>query len=121
MACAIQNLWLAARAENIGMGWVSLFDPEALRGLFGADTNRLAALLQNFADSAARDVAAIRVAAEARQLAASAHRLHGAARMAGARMLAERAMRAETAAKGGDLAEARRAADGSGAAASRAP
>ena len=33
VACAIQNLWLAARAENVGMGWVSLFDPEALRGL----------------------------------------------------------------------------------------
>src|SRR5580698_6947885 len=33
VACAIQNLWLAARAENIGMGWVSLFDPEALRRL----------------------------------------------------------------------------------------
>lgn len=30
VACAIQNLWLAARAENIGMGWVSLFDPDAL-------------------------------------------------------------------------------------------
>jgi 5,6-dimethylbenzimidazole synthase len=33
VACAIQNLWLAARAEGIGMGWVSLFDPEALREL----------------------------------------------------------------------------------------
>jgi 5,6-dimethylbenzimidazole synthase len=31
VSCAIQNLWLAARAENVGMGWVSLFDPEALR------------------------------------------------------------------------------------------
>jgi 5,6-dimethylbenzimidazole synthase len=31
VACAIQNLWLAARAENVGMGWVSMFDPEALR------------------------------------------------------------------------------------------
>lgn len=30
VACAIQNLWLAARAEGIGVGWVSLFDPEAL-------------------------------------------------------------------------------------------
>jgi 5,6-dimethylbenzimidazole synthase len=30
-ACAIQNLWLAARAEVVGLGWVSLFDPEALR------------------------------------------------------------------------------------------
>lgn len=29
-ACAIQNLWLAARAEGLGMGWVSLFDPKAL-------------------------------------------------------------------------------------------
>ena len=33
VACAIQNLWLAARAENVGMGWVSLFDPDALRRL----------------------------------------------------------------------------------------
>ena len=33
VACAIQNLWLAARVEGIGMGWVSLFDPEALRTL----------------------------------------------------------------------------------------
>lgn len=33
VACAIQNLWLAARAEGVGMGWVSLFDPEALRVL----------------------------------------------------------------------------------------
>jgi 5,6-dimethylbenzimidazole synthase len=30
VACAIQNLWLAARAEGIGMGWVSLFEPEDL-------------------------------------------------------------------------------------------
>ena len=29
-ACAIQNLWLAARAEEVGMGWVSLFDPVKL-------------------------------------------------------------------------------------------
>lgn len=33
VACAIQNLWLAARAEGLGMGWVSLFDPDALRQL----------------------------------------------------------------------------------------
>ena len=35
VACAIQNMWLAARAEGIGMGWVSLFDPEQLRLLLG--------------------------------------------------------------------------------------
>ena len=32
-ACAIQNLWLAARAEGLGLGWVSLFDPDALARL----------------------------------------------------------------------------------------
>jgi 5,6-dimethylbenzimidazole synthase len=32
-ACAIQNLWLASRVENLGMGWVSLFDPQALAEL----------------------------------------------------------------------------------------
>ena len=35
LSCAIQNLWLAARAENLGMGWVSLFDPQALGELLG--------------------------------------------------------------------------------------
>jgi len=29
-ACAVQNLWLAARAENLGLGWVSMFDPGEL-------------------------------------------------------------------------------------------
>jgi 5,6-dimethylbenzimidazole synthase len=33
VACAIQNLWLVARAESVGMGWVSLFDPEQLAQL----------------------------------------------------------------------------------------
>lgn len=31
--CAVQNLWLAARAEGIGVGWVSIFRPEDLRRL----------------------------------------------------------------------------------------
>ena len=35
VACAIQNLWLVARAEGVGMGWVSLFDPESLAQLLG--------------------------------------------------------------------------------------
>jgi 5,6-dimethylbenzimidazole synthase len=29
--CAVQNLWLAARAEGLGVGWVSIFDKSALR------------------------------------------------------------------------------------------
>ncbi|HVR22782.1 MAG TPA: 5,6-dimethylbenzimidazole synthase [Candidatus Polarisedimenticolia bacterium] len=28
--CAVQNLWLAARAEGIGVGWVSILDKQAL-------------------------------------------------------------------------------------------
>ena len=33
--CAVQNLWLAARAEGLGVGWVSIFDPAALRAALG--------------------------------------------------------------------------------------
>ncbi len=32
-ACAIQNLWLTARAEGLGLGWVTLFDPDELAAL----------------------------------------------------------------------------------------
>lgn len=35
LSCAIQNMWLAARAEGLGMGWVSLFEPQALADLLG--------------------------------------------------------------------------------------
>jgi 5,6-dimethylbenzimidazole synthase len=33
--CAIQNLWLAARAEGIGVGWVSILDHRALKQVLG--------------------------------------------------------------------------------------
>ncbi len=33
--CAVQNLWLAARAEGIGVGWVSIFKPESLQQALG--------------------------------------------------------------------------------------
>jgi 5,6-dimethylbenzimidazole synthase len=33
VVCAIQNLWLAARAEGIGVGWVSILDPLAIKNL----------------------------------------------------------------------------------------
>ena len=32
-ACAIENMWLTARAHGLGMGWVTLFDPADLAGL----------------------------------------------------------------------------------------
>ncbi|CAN5697470.1 5,6-dimethylbenzimidazole synthase [soil metagenome] len=33
--CAIQNLWLAATAEGLGVGWVSFYREEFLRSLVG--------------------------------------------------------------------------------------
>jgi 5,6-dimethylbenzimidazole synthase len=33
VSCAIQNMWLAARAEGLGVGWVSLFDADEVRAL----------------------------------------------------------------------------------------
>ena len=33
--CAIQNLWLAARAEEIGVGWVSILSPGKLKEILG--------------------------------------------------------------------------------------
>jgi 5,6-dimethylbenzimidazole synthase len=33
--CAIQNLWLASRAEGIGVGWVSILDPQLLSTILG--------------------------------------------------------------------------------------
>lgn len=33
VSCAIQNMWLAARVEGLGMGWVSLFEPDELASL----------------------------------------------------------------------------------------
>jgi nicotinate-nucleotide--dimethylbenzimidazole phosphoribosyltransferase len=34
-ACAIENLWLAARAEGLGVGWVSFYRPVDLRRVLG--------------------------------------------------------------------------------------
>lgn len=33
--CAVQNIWLAARAEGVGVGWVSIIGPDALRAALG--------------------------------------------------------------------------------------
>lgn len=33
VGCMVQNLWLAARVENLGLGWVSMFEPEAVGAL----------------------------------------------------------------------------------------
>ncbi|CAA0101926.1 5,6-dimethylbenzimidazole synthase [Halioglobus japonicus] len=33
--CAVQNLWLAARAEDVGVGWVSIISPQRLGTILG--------------------------------------------------------------------------------------
>ncbi len=33
--CAVQNLWLAARAEGVGVGWVSILRPQDLTDILG--------------------------------------------------------------------------------------
>ena len=37
--CAIQNMWLAARAENIGLGWVSIIHDDVLRDTLNIPSN----------------------------------------------------------------------------------
>ncbi|MDO1584564.1 5,6-dimethylbenzimidazole synthase [Rhizobium oryzicola] len=37
--CAVQNLWLAARAEGVGIGWVSIFRDEDVRDILGIPDN----------------------------------------------------------------------------------
>jgi 5,6-dimethylbenzimidazole synthase len=44
--CAVQNMWLMARALNIGMGWVSILDPEKVKAILRAPAdNKLVAYL----------------------------------------------------------------------------
>jgi 5,6-dimethylbenzimidazole synthase len=46
VVCAIQNMWLMARALNIGIGWVSILDPEKVKQiLLAPSANKLVAYL----------------------------------------------------------------------------
>lgn len=40
VVCAVQNMWLKARSLNIGMGWVSILDPERVKTILQAPKNR---------------------------------------------------------------------------------
>ena len=95
--------FLPELAEQPGAAGGALFDPEALRSLFGQDTQRLLGIIESFADQAGLDIAAMAEAAP-KQQAEAAHRLKGAARMVGARLLAEEAQALEAAARGGNAA-----------------
>ncbi len=35
VVCAVMQMWLAARAEGVGMGWVSILDPDRVRDALG--------------------------------------------------------------------------------------
>jgi 5,6-dimethylbenzimidazole synthase len=35
VVCAVHNFWLAARAEGVGVGWVSIFDADEVKNLLG--------------------------------------------------------------------------------------
>ncbi|MCX7107777.1 MAG: 5,6-dimethylbenzimidazole synthase [Methylococcales bacterium] len=52
LSCAIQNMWLAARAEGLGLGWVSMFDPNALKVLLNMpeDSQPIAILCMGHVD-----------------------------------------------------------------------
>ncbi len=46
VVCAVQNMWLMARALNIGIGWVSILDPEQVKQILNAPpANQLVAYL----------------------------------------------------------------------------
>jgi len=46
VVCAIQNMWLMARALNLGIGWVSILDPEKVKRIVKAPPdNKLVAYL----------------------------------------------------------------------------
>jgi len=40
VVCAVQNMWLKARSLNIGMGWVSILDPEKVKTILQAPKDR---------------------------------------------------------------------------------
>jgi signal transduction histidine kinase/CheY-like chemotaxis protein/HPt (histidine-containing phosphotransfer) domain-containing protein len=88
----------------------TLFDPDALRSLFGQDRDRLSSILENFSQTAARDLVALQAAQALDIVVEIAHRLKGSARMVGARLLAEQAQGVEHAARAGGLGAAQAAA-----------
>lgn len=52
VVCAVQNMWLMARALNIGLGWVSILDPGKVKGILdaAADSKLVAYLCAGYTD-----------------------------------------------------------------------
>ena len=40
VVCAVQNMWLMARSLNIGIGWVSILDPDKVKSILNAPQDR---------------------------------------------------------------------------------
>lgn len=40
VVCAVQNMWLMARSLNIGMGWVSILNPDEVKNILKAPDDR---------------------------------------------------------------------------------
>lgn len=40
VVCAVQNMWLMARSMNIGIGWVSILDPQKVKRILKAPEDR---------------------------------------------------------------------------------
>jgi len=40
VVCAVQNMWLMARSMNIGIGWVSILDPQKVKRILNAPKDR---------------------------------------------------------------------------------
>lgn len=40
VVCAVQNMWLMARSLNIGIGWVSILDPNCVKNAINAPQDR---------------------------------------------------------------------------------
>lgn len=40
VVCAIQNMWLMARALGVGLGWVSILDPNKVKAILNAPKDR---------------------------------------------------------------------------------
>jgi len=46
VVCAVQNMWLMSRALNVGLGWVSILDPQAVKNILNSPPqNKLVAYL----------------------------------------------------------------------------
>ena len=46
VVCAVQNMWLMSRALNVGMGWVSILDPQKIKEILNVpQQNKLIAYL----------------------------------------------------------------------------